>query len=774
MVGVTRSFAQELHTMNQLTLALLALGLSAPTALAAPQGPGLVPVDLAPSDFVAVHEEDGQLYGFGNQYRALFHVNHVTFQPALGKTEPVTRDLHFTLQSAGRGTGEPVGVALGRRVEGTSILYDRGGLREVYDVKGIGLKQSFVFDTIPAGSGDLVVTCALHSNMELLEASPERVRFGAQNGQVEIGKVVCFDAAGMRVTGSMEFANGLLTMRLAEQFVDRAVAPLTIDPLVGVNVNVGTGSDSGPDCCFDGGSERWLYVWSNALSASDSDILGKMFDRAGSAISGTDVVVRTGTNWISTEPRVCHVREHGLFAVAWLDDWYTGGTTNDIRARTVKASNLNLGSVVTVRDWASGVSLSDIAVGGNRTSDRDEIAIGWNNASTIEARIYRTAADGTMTANTSVNDIGYGQGEANLAISDMDPDFDSFWFVCEAFTFTNGQSPNSDRSLVCSIRNTVLSESAFFFVHTTPGGGTSQEFKEQNNRPSISYANDMWVIAWQKVENVATSVEIDSIRFSSYYLSNELNLLYQVEDDQLVASASGESEWAPQVAISNGSAFLAYMSDSGVSGDADVYVKSFTPGDGVTLFGAHTCEAGGQYTTAGDMGSVRVASPTEVGAGEPDNERVMIATHRDNATDHVRRRMFEMRDGNVQNIGGGCGKANSVRPYFNCASIDGSVPRMDVYNAPAGQIMWLVIGLDRLDLTCGSGCTVVVNPFTSYVEMFTANANGQVTNLVNLPNNPSLQGMTYYQQWLMDTPGNFGCGVFANLEMSDCLRVTIQ
>jgi len=767
--------------MNRTIPILLALGSLAAPTLAAPQNPQvLAPVPVAASDYVALHEEGGQLYGFGNSYRALFHVDHVTFQPALGVDEPVTRNLHFTLEAAGRGAGLPVGVALERRVEGRAVVYDHGGLTEVYEVRGDGLKQSFVFATIPQGRGDLVVRCRLHSNMQLLEAAPERVVFGAERGKVEIGQVVCFDAAGMRANGSMQLVDGVLTMRLAEEFVSQAVAPLTIDPLVGTNLNVGTGSDSDPDCCFSASADRWLYVWSNALSANDSDVLGKFFTRSGSAISGSDVVIRTGVNWISTEPRVCHVRQRGQFVVTWLDDWYTGGTTNDVRARAVRASDGNLGSVVVVSAWTSSDSHARVAIGGNRTATRDDIAIGWTDSDqdTIEARGYSVASNGTLTANSNVVNVGFNQGDDNLSIADMDPVNYSFWLAYDIYTYSNQTSPGDDRSIYVTPRgagmNNQLPPGNIYPIRIPPASANG----EINTNPSISYSGNFWVIAWEQVRTPSIANPPRSIQGSLFYLSAENGVIYEVQENEgMDAGVSGDRVWGPEVALTRDGLFLSYLSDSGVNGDSDVYVGQFLLGQGSSLFASvrfSACETVTRYTTAGDIATARVASPTEVAGGTGDNERVMIASHRDGSTGNVRRRMFEVRDGVSVNLGGGCGKANNIKQTFGCANIGASTTQFEVFNAPAGQAMWLVIGHDRLDLGCGAGCTIVVNPYTAYIQPVTADADGEAVFGLDLPNNPSLQGMTFYQQWLMDTTSTAGCNFIGDLETSDCLKVTIQ
>jgi len=765
--------------MKHIILPALVLASLAPVVGA--QGPGQVSaanpsrLQALPEqdhDFVAVHEEDGQLYGFGNSYRTLFHNNDVVFQPAFGKHEPETRFLHFTMQSAGRGVTQAVSAPQ-RVVDGLTVTYERARVDEVYEVRGDGLKQSFVFDRIPAGNGDLIVRGQLDTNMELVRATATGIQYKAWHGTASIGEVIGFDAKGLRTKGSLHLDNGILEMRLPESFVERAVAPITLDPFIGGNANLGAGNDFDPDVAYDKTNAVFFTVWSHVLSASDADIVGQMVDADGTFVS-SNVVVRTGTNWISTAPRVANIDLRDKFVVVWMDDWYAGGTTNDVRARAVKASNGSLDATFMVKAWASGSYNSNVDIGGCRGNTEDFVGIAWTNEETIEACTLRVSSTGTYTfANGGPQDIGYDQHGRNVSVSDYSPNFPYFWFVWDAFTFTDALGTNDPRSVIASLRQAgmqnALGGTNFYEVQRQSSNNCNTAgICEQWINPSIAGTDTDWVVAMERIMEPGTGLENDSIRVETIKFRDGLfSAGTQATSQAAIISPVGEVA-DPEVTWGNGSIVVACIGDGGTPGNDHVYVKTLKFED------CETCEGLFQWTTSGQNGAVRMASQSSGGGNNlyGNNEHVMVVTPRANASQHVRRSVFEMVDGIVNNLGGGCGDAVG-RSYFNCGT-RGENTAFVLHDTDPSINAWILIGPDRLDEGCGIDCTVVVNPFTAWVTLTPTNGDGDIDYAINIPNDPSLTGMTFYQQWLLNTSGNYGCGAIGGLEASDALRVTIQ
>ncbi|MCA8951499.1 MAG: hypothetical protein KDE27_18470, partial [Planctomycetes bacterium] len=140
------------------------------------QSPKLTPAAPPTSGFVSLFEDEGTLWALGDDYRARFLSDGVEFTPLLGKLEPETRNLRLRLRATGRASGPAMGnvdrlqpiAAPGRCTwQELGVEVEHGGVREVYEVRSEGLKQSFVFAETPAGTGDLVVRVGLETNMNV-------------------------------------------------------------------------------------------------------------------------------------------------------------------------------------------------------------------------------------------------------------------------------------------------------------------------------------------------------------------------------------------------------------------------------------------------------------------------------------------------------------------------------------------------------------------------------------------------------------------------------
>lgn len=141
--------------------ALLAIHLAAPA-----QQPdhGQPPTDLARAltpTSPLVTELDGGLWGFGQRYKAEFRAQDVEFTPALGHLAPHNMTVGLALRSVGRGATETPVSPAARSYAGNQVVYRRAEVAERYDVRLDGLEQSFVFDQLPAGEGDLVVRATM-------------------------------------------------------------------------------------------------------------------------------------------------------------------------------------------------------------------------------------------------------------------------------------------------------------------------------------------------------------------------------------------------------------------------------------------------------------------------------------------------------------------------------------------------------------------------------------------------------------------------------------
>lgn len=222
--------------MNPLRLAFVCL-LGLPSALAAQDvaahraSPIRNPIDLT-ADYAHVQREPDALWGLGRDYSVRFHDDRVEFVPHLPGS-PVMQSVVLRSAAVGRGAARvPFVRATGALEQGRRVSYLHEQATEVYEVRPDGMKQSFVFHALPAGEGDLVVTCTLATALPLQQQGADGLAFGNEHGGVRLAGVVGIDADGRRAPGSLAYADGELSLRLPASFVQSAKLPLELDPVL--------------------------------------------------------------------------------------------------------------------------------------------------------------------------------------------------------------------------------------------------------------------------------------------------------------------------------------------------------------------------------------------------------------------------------------------------------------------------------------------------------------------------------------------------------------
>ena len=202
----------------------------------------------------AMGQFDGAWWGAGAGYVARFATDGLTFTP--NADVPGGASVRFEFESARRGGGEAwpaTRVEPHGDTEHGVVHYRRSGLLERYELRGADVEQSFVFDRLPRGGGDLVVRLRIETALPSTVEGRADAGFAYDApgfGQITIGRVVGIDAHGQRADGWIRVASGQLELGLPQRFVDEAALPLTLDPLIGSTIQVTAGTKVRPARCL--------------------------------------------------------------------------------------------------------------------------------------------------------------------------------------------------------------------------------------------------------------------------------------------------------------------------------------------------------------------------------------------------------------------------------------------------------------------------------------------------------------------------------------------
>ncbi|MBK7642294.1 MAG: hypothetical protein IPJ19_04480 [Planctomycetes bacterium] len=301
----------------------------------------------------------GTLWARAEGYKASFDASGATYIPFLGSDAPQNYPVHFRLSSI-RAGGEALGFdaeALPVR-QGESVVYERGLLREVYQMSADGVEQTFVFDQ-HAFSGDLVVRLALDSELSP-GSDAQGLVFGNELGGMRYSSAVTFDAHGTRAAAPTSWKDGEIEIVVPASTLASAHGALTIDPFLGNYAITGTSADDlSPDVAWDETSQRQMVVLERIFSATDHDVYWFLLDVNGGATGFSDYLDFTSTN--VAHPRVANnglannflcVTQHGLVA----------GASRDIYGRLVTNAG-TMGSPFLIQN--SGSDLLNPVVGGD-------------------------------------------------------------------------------------------------------------------------------------------------------------------------------------------------------------------------------------------------------------------------------------------------------------------------------------------------------------------------------------------------------------------------
>lgn len=633
---------------------------------------------------------DGTVWVLAPGYKARFGPDGVDYIPYYGPKAARNHPVSFRLRGVERG-GVPMvdATEVAPDVAGQRVTYERGAVREVWDLRAHEVEQTFVVAGGPQ-RGDLVVRMDVASDVSCADRA-DGLEFSHPGlGAVHFGDVVAFDDAGARLQAPSRWTGNGIELRLPATFADRSQGALTIDPVVRtISIDTGTDDNIEPDVAYEPNTDRWLVVYERVFSARDSDIISRRYNGDGGLIE--EVAVATGTRE-SHRPSVAANAGARQFLIAWDED--TGISDRVILARGRVASSTSQGSTFTLRDTAgAGVEDRNPAVGGSIATDSEgnryivasEV---WNGSTPSRMLVTRIRTDGTGVL---LSGVGSATDQAiDPAITKARP--------------TNGQWLLAYRS----------------------GGDVRAEAL-----PGINASGVNQVVDNTGVDLGAPAVAGNGVDFAVVYsrevaigdhnlrmarLHATASVLSVVANDDLTTREPGavirNDQKDPVVAFDGCRYTYAYLESTGIAGNYDAYaaVVGFDPAVTAPIF-ADSHRLLHQQTPNDLEGELAMASEGEMGG---DAGRSFIAWQMElTSTNHdVVGCLFDgtVVAGGVTTVTTACGGAFSPEiTVQNTPALGANLRLRALTIAPASQIF--LIGLPTAPITlCTQGCKLGVFP----------------------------------------------------------------
>ena len=224
------------------------------------------------------------------------------YSPVVGNR--ADSSLGLSLRSVTRG-GDSLPLAPKPTLRDVSgqIEVDRGTVVEAYDYAMESVEQKFRFDQLD-GSGDLVVTMDVETSLSMSQG-PEGLRFIGNAAQIDYSEAFVFDATGERVSIKTEWSAESITLTVPASYLSGATLPVTIDPVLNsFAFDGGVVDDSEPDLAFDRDENRYLVVFQDYVSATDTDLYYFAVESSGTIDAASFGSLAIGSAFSHAKPAV--------------------------------------------------------------------------------------------------------------------------------------------------------------------------------------------------------------------------------------------------------------------------------------------------------------------------------------------------------------------------------------------------------------------------------------------------------------------------------------
>ena len=386
-----------------------------------PKVPALEP---ARSDWRLPHDRlylsrqpDGSPQARGRTYKAEFTPGAATYIPFCGSAAPSNHPLGFRIASIRSGAADVAFEAAAvAGLAGDRVSYERGSVREVYELALDSVEQKFVFPALPT-RGELALRLAVTTDMSA-SRSGRAIDYASADGVVRYGAATVVDARGLSAPAPSELVEQGLEIRVPAEFMARATFPITIDPVIqtySVTWLTEPVDSFSPAVAWDETNQRYCIVYEEVFSANDHDTDSVFVSSSGVFQSGIYVDTILSSYWAT--PDVANSNNANNFFVVAAVGLPASGTRT-IHGRTLDASStsMTLGTDVLVSTPDQLGEMAEPSVGG------DPYLSGAAYYTVVWTRMYAGDYDVHMR---QVNQTGVLLGTTTILLADTPAEWDS-------------------------------------------------------------------------------------------------------------------------------------------------------------------------------------------------------------------------------------------------------------------------------------------------------------------------------------------------------------
>lgn len=725
------------------------------------------PASLATAPFrvdvgLGLARVDGRLLGVGPHYKVGFAAGGIEFVPAFGNGAPHDLPLRWRAVEVARGS-DPVALRVVEPAAGErTVEYHRGAVVERYELRADGVEQSFVFDTLPPGDGDLVVRGELTTALAIEPGreggdAGEGLRLRAPGiGSFGLGEVTGVDARGRRCRGSLRADGGGLELRLPAAFVADAALPLVLDPLIGTGFALETASsdDRIVDVAYEPTTNTAAVVWEHPFSATDHDVYLQRIDYENGPV-GSIVYIESSTSNAQL-PSVAAVRAVAAFVVSWQV-----GTS--VFARAVDAATGATGAVLTVTTNGQRAD-----VGGLLHPTARRAACVWQSLSSYSIVGSILSLNGlTLSLATGPNIVLAGSSTAPYTWPRISKTAGTgcrggcdlgVEYLHHHWAVVGQREWSTDTDLRVAVLDWNAAAITSYALDATLA---------DHELGDVDGDGQDFVVAWhQRV----TSTDDDLLTMSFSYVTGSSSIS-TTSPVRALGRVVGRRERRAAVGWLGQSCLIGCMREP----SAGLYAPYLAT---VSLDGCEVCDGLVPLgmTANAQAADVQLAMATKwsTPVGNDGGRALVVGAQLDpnlaNAG-QVTAWYTTTSDGLEQRLGGTCGDFAGTSGT-TCALLGNSAFRVWLRDGTPNATAWLVLSPSLTALGCGA-CRLAPDPFEGFVLGAALDATGRGAVALPLPSASALQGCSFYTQWLVPNATNPACATYG-VDFSAYRRTTIQ
>lgn len=702
---------------------------------------------------------DGTPTAAGPRYLATFR-DGIEFTPVLGDTAP--RDLPLRLRVVGIRRGDhaldttPAGAAdldhdrrLVQRRRGDAVT-------ERYAVRAEGVEQSFVFEQQPAGTGDLVVTLQIDSELQGAAAADGTVAFTLPGiGGVHIGQVTGIDAAGRSTPGQLRLRGDRLDLILPDGFVAAAAYPMVLDPLIGTQFLVETGgwNDIQPDVAYDVTNNIYLVVFRRVFGPANIAVRAQRISATGTLI-GSFIFIESELE-MGRSPTVCNVNLRDRFVIFWERAPILGQA--DIYCRSLDAATGSTSPILAVATSSSN-EINPDAAGDNTTSDDEALVVYEVEGVGIRGTLVTVAADGTCTlAGTQV--IRNSTAARRPAISNSQVSTTRYLVVWSDFA----SSP--PLSFFSQIRGRAVNRD-FGLLGTEVVLASTSALVSSLDNPAVDGDGSTWLLAYEAGEGLGSSAMDIWCRAVTWTGSTIAAAAATAVDTEPI-----NNQVDPAVGWCGYKYVVLYAAQ--FLGSANHDIKGVEVGPDCSQCGNPFQLTGLNSTLLRNVEFMPAIASQRSGGGTSGDALIVFAEADDAppfTSSIIGSRYTALgTGGTITQVGNPCGNPGVIGSSNGAFVVGNTDFRVTLTGTPASAVPFLLLGFAGGEITCGS--CVYINSISA---QFIPNVGGTAFYNYRLPcNTYPFVGVTVIAQWALFNTGSNPCLAIPGMSFSRRMSLTL-